>query len=247
MRLLLKVGYQNMLFAKDAPVGAIIGALDASVTASDRTGSGIDWQDKLHEHHAAEAEKKFRTIFKQRSAEPTYDEIELIKEDVCDGCKGVFHLHETGCYEICEGFQKSYAEMLAIVSAARTPPAPPTETPKRAGPPFNPPEMQMPWMQGETLAVPVTLTLAKETCETCGTVLIDDCVVCGAPTCCPKCCTETLKPLPPEPEVVTLRVSRELVRQAKDAKDRLVPQGITECHLYRLLSEALAGVEGSES
>lgn len=37
---------------------------------------------------------------------PTYDEIELIRESVCDGCKGVFTLHETGCYERCELFHE---------------------------------------------------------------------------------------------------------------------------------------------
>ena len=37
--------------------------------------------------------------------EITYDEIEQIKESVCDGCKGLFTLHETGCYERCEAFQ----------------------------------------------------------------------------------------------------------------------------------------------
>lgn len=29
------------------------------------------------------------------------------------------------------------------------------------------------------------------TCEDCGTSIINDCPVCGAPQCCPKCCKET--------------------------------------------------------
>lgn len=36
--------------------------------------------------------------------EPTYDEIELIKEGYCEACKGMFFMHETECYEECEGF-----------------------------------------------------------------------------------------------------------------------------------------------
>jgi len=40
-----------------------------------------------------------------------YDEIELIKESVCDGCKGLFYLHETGCYETCEAFQEALEEL----------------------------------------------------------------------------------------------------------------------------------------
>jgi len=27
-------------------------------------------------------------------------------------------------------------------------------------------------------------------CGTCGTPIIDDCQVCGAPQCCPRCCLE---------------------------------------------------------
>ena len=42
--------------------------------------------------------------------EITYDEIELMKEGVCDGCKGLFTLHETGCYERCEPFQEELEE-----------------------------------------------------------------------------------------------------------------------------------------
>ena len=30
-----------------------------------------------------------------------------------------------------------------------------------------------------------------EPCEHCGTPTICNCVVCGAPVCCPKCCYET--------------------------------------------------------
>lgn len=36
----------------------------------------------------------------------TYDEIELVRESVCDGCKGVLFIHETECYEKCELFQE---------------------------------------------------------------------------------------------------------------------------------------------
>ena len=42
--------------------------------------------------------------------EITYDEIEQIKESVCDGCKGLFILHETGCYEGCKAFQDELKE-----------------------------------------------------------------------------------------------------------------------------------------
>jgi len=44
--------------------------------------------------------------------ELTYEDIELIKELVCDGCKGAYCLHETGCYERCEGFQKEMVNYL---------------------------------------------------------------------------------------------------------------------------------------
>ena len=30
-----------------------------------------------------------------------------------------------------------------------------------------------------------------ETCDICGTVLINRCLRCGAPVCCPKCCEES--------------------------------------------------------
>lgn len=33
----------------------------------------------------------------------------------------------------------------------------------------------------------------KEVCETCGTQIIDRCLVCGAPQCCPKCCHEAYR------------------------------------------------------
>jgi len=32
----------------------------------------------------------------------------------------------------------------------------------------------------------------KNQCEECGTNLIDHCLLCGAPVCCPKCCAEIL-------------------------------------------------------
>jgi len=40
----------------------------------------------------------------------TYDEIQEIKESVCDGCKGLYIIHETGCYVRCEHFQKELQE-----------------------------------------------------------------------------------------------------------------------------------------
>lgn len=47
---------------------------------------------------------------KGRDERITYDEIELMKESVCDGCKGLFTLHETGCYEGCKAFQDEWDE-----------------------------------------------------------------------------------------------------------------------------------------
>jgi len=43
--------------------------------------------------------------------EITYEEIQSVKEGVCDGCKGLSTLHETGCYERCEPFQEELEEM----------------------------------------------------------------------------------------------------------------------------------------
>lgn len=43
--------------------------------------------------------------------EPTYDEIELIKEGYCEACKGMFFMHETECYEECEGFADELKEI----------------------------------------------------------------------------------------------------------------------------------------
>jgi len=43
--------------------------------------------------------------------EPTYGEIEQIRESLCDGCKGAYYLHETGCYERCEAFQEELNEL----------------------------------------------------------------------------------------------------------------------------------------
>ena len=34
----------------------------------------------------------------------------------------------------------------------------------------------------------VPAQLGKERCDDCGTELIDSCLICGAPVCCPKCC-----------------------------------------------------------
>lgn len=33
-------------------------------------------------------------------------------------------------------------------------------------------------------------SVIEETCDKCGTHLINRCIVCGAPVCCPKCCSE---------------------------------------------------------
>lgn len=43
--------------------------------------------------------------------EITYDEIQQVLEGACDGCKGLFSMHETGCYERCETFQEELKEM----------------------------------------------------------------------------------------------------------------------------------------
>jgi len=45
------------------------------------------------------------------SDEPTYDEIEIVREGICDGCKGVTWIHETGCYKDCEAFAEDLAEL----------------------------------------------------------------------------------------------------------------------------------------
>jgi hypothetical protein len=34
---------------------------------------------------------------------------------------------------------------------------------------------------------------SSDFCDQCGTELIDQCLWCGAPVCCPKCCEETRK------------------------------------------------------
>ena len=34
----------------------------------------------------------------------------------------------------------------------------------------------------------MTNKILSDKCETCGTELITNCLVCGAPLCCPKCC-----------------------------------------------------------
>lgn len=38
-------------------------------------------------------------------------------------------------------------------------------------------------------------TLNGGICEICGTLIIDRCLVCGAPQCCPKCCAEATEEL----------------------------------------------------
>lgn len=50
----------------------------------------------------------------------TYDEINLVAEGVCEGCKGAFYLHDSGCYERCEAFQAEAAEVLEAIQAAAT-------------------------------------------------------------------------------------------------------------------------------
>lgn len=40
----------------------------------------------------------------------TYEELELVKEGICQPCKGVFYFHDFGCYEKCEEFQKELIE-----------------------------------------------------------------------------------------------------------------------------------------
>src|SRR5882762_465745 len=35
--------------------------------------------------------------------------------------------------------------------------------------------------------------VSKGVCEHCGTAIIDNCLRCGAPQCCPKCCAEVSK------------------------------------------------------
>ena len=37
--------------------------------------------------------------------------------------------------------------------------------------------------------------MSASKCEYCGTTIIQDCPICGAPNCCPKCCEETTKEL----------------------------------------------------
>ena len=39
---------------------------------------------------------------------------------------------------------------------------------------------------------PRILAKTQKRCDDCGTELINDCWVCGAPVCCPKCCMEAI-------------------------------------------------------
>lgn len=41
---------------------------------------------------------------------PTYDEINRIMEGICDGCKGLSTIWETGCYMRCKAFQEELKE-----------------------------------------------------------------------------------------------------------------------------------------
>ena len=38
--------------------------------------------------------------------EVTYDEIEEVKQECCDGCKGLYRIHESKCYLGCKPFQE---------------------------------------------------------------------------------------------------------------------------------------------
>jgi len=42
--------------------------------------------------------------------------------------------------------------------------------------------------------------LNGETCDECGSECIDNCIICGAPQCCPACCAEACEPTPPTPD-----------------------------------------------
>ena len=39
-----------------------------------------------------------------------YDEIEVIKENCCEACKGVWWMQDSRCYETCEGFAEELKE-----------------------------------------------------------------------------------------------------------------------------------------
>jgi len=45
------------------------------------------------------------------SDEPTYDEIEIVKQGTCDGCRCVLQIHELECYKDCETFPFDLAEL----------------------------------------------------------------------------------------------------------------------------------------
>ena len=36
-------------------------------------------------------------------------------------------------------------------------------------------------------------SIEHEKCDFCGTELISNCLICGAPVCCPKCCNSGVK------------------------------------------------------
>jgi len=44
----------------------------------------------------------------------THNEIEDIRNSVCDGCKGYLWIYDTGCYERCEVFQAEFKEMREV-------------------------------------------------------------------------------------------------------------------------------------
>lgn len=44
---------------------------------------------------------------------PTCEELQLLKDNYCEACKGMWWMEDTGCYETCEGFADELAELRA--------------------------------------------------------------------------------------------------------------------------------------
>lgn len=42
---------------------------------------------------------------------PTEEELQLLKDNYCEACKGVSWMEDTDCYEECEGFAEELAEL----------------------------------------------------------------------------------------------------------------------------------------
>jgi len=38
----------------------------------------------------------------------THEELEDMRNSYCEGCKGFLWIHESGCYEYCDGFQEEF-------------------------------------------------------------------------------------------------------------------------------------------